>query len=248
MNFVKVKSSHAFTLVELSIVIVIIGLIIAGVTAGRSLVKQAQLNRVTTDLGKYKAAILAFKLQYNYLPGDIPNAYAYWGTAFGCTNAILNVDLGVGCNGNGNGKIEFGAYSRLGEGRLAWQQLSKVGLIEGAYNGSLNDGVTPWRCVPGLNVPSGPFGNGGYELTDQLLTTTGVTSGIIIASQTSNDTCWGALFIPREARSIDSKIDDGSPVLGKMHGANGQSGTACKSGNNYDLTQSGVHCYLDYIF
>jgi prepilin-type N-terminal cleavage/methylation domain-containing protein len=59
-----------FTLVELSIVIVVIGLIIGVVTAGQSLVRQAQIRSVLNDVNKYKTAWNAFKLQYDALPGD----------------------------------------------------------------------------------------------------------------------------------------------------------------------------------
>ena len=58
----KLKASSGFTLIELSIVIVIIGLIVAGVVGGQVLVKQAKLKGVVSDVEKYRTALNAFKL------------------------------------------------------------------------------------------------------------------------------------------------------------------------------------------
>ena len=77
--FVSVqRTKNGFTLIELSIVIVIIGLIVAGVVGGQALVRQSKLRSIITDHQKIQTSMNAFKLEYNYLPGDIPNASDYW--------------------------------------------------------------------------------------------------------------------------------------------------------------------------
>lgn len=78
---INVRKTKAFTLIELSIVVVIIGLIVAGVVAGQSLVKQAKIRGVIQNWQKYTAAVTAFQLQYNTIPGDMPNASSYWSGA-----------------------------------------------------------------------------------------------------------------------------------------------------------------------
>jgi prepilin-type N-terminal cleavage/methylation domain-containing protein len=66
----KQHNSHSgFTLIELSIVIVIIGLIVAGVVAGQSLVKQSKLYSIITDVSRYKVSVNTFRLTYNAIPG-----------------------------------------------------------------------------------------------------------------------------------------------------------------------------------
>ena len=67
-----------FTLIELSIVIVIIGLIVAGVIGGQSLIQQSKLRSIITDVNKYKTAYNTFYLQFSSLPGDMSNASSYW--------------------------------------------------------------------------------------------------------------------------------------------------------------------------
>lgn len=79
------RQRSGFTLVELSIVLVVIGLLIGGILVGQSLIDSAKLNSTVRQIGQFDAGVMAFKAKYNYLPGDAP--------AFG---------------GNGNGAIEGG--------------------------------------------------------------------------------------------------------------------------------------------
>ena len=67
INFV-VKSG--FTLIELSIVLIIIGLLIAGVSAGGSLIKGAEIRSIMSDARTYSVAIKTYFVQYDSLPGD----------------------------------------------------------------------------------------------------------------------------------------------------------------------------------
>ena len=74
---------HAFSLVELSIVLVILGLLVGGVLSGQSLIRAAQLRSVTTQFANYRAAVFTFRDKYFALPGDMANASAFWGSAGG---------------------------------------------------------------------------------------------------------------------------------------------------------------------
>ena len=65
---------EGFTLIELSIVIVIIGLIVAGVVGGQTLVLQAKIRSQISDFNKYKIAYNTFQLEYNAIPGDFNQA------------------------------------------------------------------------------------------------------------------------------------------------------------------------------
>src|SRR5690348_1121410 len=76
---------RGFSLLELSIVLVIIGLITGGITAGRTIVRAAELRSMITDINKYKSAIYTFREKYNAVPGDMKNAVKYWGAAAGGT-------------------------------------------------------------------------------------------------------------------------------------------------------------------
>ncbi|MFI4984234.1 MAG: type II secretion system protein, partial [Rickettsiales bacterium] len=77
-NQIKSSGSRGFTLVELSIVIVIIGFLVAGIAAGANMVKQAEIRSVITDLQSYQTAYNNFVAKYNAVPGDMTTASSFW--------------------------------------------------------------------------------------------------------------------------------------------------------------------------
>src|ERR1700735_2843794 len=72
----KYAIKSGFTLIELSIVLVIIGLIVGGILTGQSLIDAAAQREQIAQIEKYNTAVRTFQGKYGYLPGDIPNPYA----------------------------------------------------------------------------------------------------------------------------------------------------------------------------
>ena len=93
---------QAFTLIELSIVLVIIGLITGGILTGRDLIAAASVRAQVTQIEKFNAAASTFRTKYGFLPGDIPDPDA---TRFG----FAARGTGAG-KGDGNGVIR-GVYN-----------------------------------------------------------------------------------------------------------------------------------------
>lgn len=220
------KQKNAFTLVELSIVIVIIGLLVGGVTAGMSLVKQAQLRGVITDVNKYKAAFSAFRLQYNAVPGDMRNATSYWPAC------------DPNCNGNGNGIVEW-SWEAMG----VFQHLSLAKLIEGSYAGNtVSEGV-------GTTVPPGPIHDSMYTLYGSTPSTNifYFSSGRFLGISSP----LGTLLTPTDASSIDTKYDDGLVTKGKITSGGGYNGSgwsaSCSSGDSYLLNNTTKECILSFL-
>src|SRR5690606_1501704 len=95
-----------FSLVELSIVLVILGLLTGGILGGQSLIKAAELRSVATERQQWQIAINSFKGKYRALPGDMPNATAFWGVAAnggGGAGCAQFISTGTEtCDGNGN--------------------------------------------------------------------------------------------------------------------------------------------------
>jgi prepilin-type N-terminal cleavage/methylation domain-containing protein len=110
--------SKAFTIVELSIVLVIIGVIMGSITAGQSLITSSRIRATINDIGAYKSAAISFLDRYGYYPGDMANASSYW--------------TGV-TNGDGNGIISCTGNSD--ECWLSWAHLSKANMVSGSYDG-----------------------------------------------------------------------------------------------------------------
>lgn len=112
---------HAFTLVELSIVLVIIALLASVVFIGRELVQQASLRRVITEYNQYTVAVNSFRQKYNALPGDIVNPARY---------GLTGTSLHPSTSGNGNGLIRHERVSGSYETYTAWFELHNAGLVE----------------------------------------------------------------------------------------------------------------------
>ena len=84
--------ASGFTLVELSIVLVILGLLVGGVLTGQSLIHAAELRAVTTEHDKFVTAINTFRDKYMALPRRMSNAVRYWGAMDGGTADGIDSD------------------------------------------------------------------------------------------------------------------------------------------------------------
>jgi len=237
-----------FTLLELSIVIVIIGLIVAGISAGQSLVRQANLRTVLTDAEKYKTAYNTFKLQYDAIPGDMANASDYW--------------PGAG-NGDGNGDIAC-TVGVTEENALFFLHLANAGIIDGSYSGdvpSCNTYSTP-RPTIGTDLPAAPFNNSAYDVGNTIYNN--VAEGKYFyfyrIQFSTPDNSWKGVVTASEAHALDKKSDDGIANEGKTHARADrqqwpdQGNTAvCTSSvynngtaSDYDLSDTGENCAMSF--
>ncbi len=226
------KRTDAFTLVELSIVIVIIGLIVSGVTAGSTLARQAKLRSIITDINRYRTAVNTFKLQYNALPGDMANAVSFWGATT--------------TGGNANGVIQWS-----NEAYLAWQHLALAKLIEGTYTGV----ATATYADPGINVPRGTIADSAYNIRgDTQYNYSGSGSYPLIMFGKRHTGTWAdtSVVTTTEAYSIDIKNDDGNAGTGKIQGFEGDEYTpvaTCATpyytaNRQYMLSNTNIVCTL----
>lgn len=81
---------HGFSLVELSIVLVILGLLTGGILAGQSLIRAAELRSVSTEQSRWVTAANSFRDKYFALPGDFRDATKFWNlqvSGSGCTSS-----------------------------------------------------------------------------------------------------------------------------------------------------------------
>jgi len=247
------NKSHnkGFTLVELSIVIVIIGFLVAGISAGSNMIKQAQLRSVITDLVSYQASYNGFVSRYNRVPGDMNIASAYWNTIGNCADTVVN------CNGNGDGSIDFALGARGNgtgdETERAWKHLALSGSI-GQGIVSVPDAFT--QTSIGVNSASSRLSGAGYLMASGTIGT-GITSpfdasvnAIFIGKEATNNTPVSGALKPEDAFNIDQKVDDGSVSSSAFSGANtgfyrsinGTGVSGCLSGLNYNINTSSTDC------
>ena len=116
LNFKKVKNSQAgFTLVEIAIVMVIIGLLIGGILKAQGMIQNAKVKRVVKQADELRAAVMGFYDKYGMYPGD--------------ENQPL-IPPGTNSDGNGNGMITNAEVFEV------FRDLVRSELIAGDYNGT----------------------------------------------------------------------------------------------------------------
>ncbi len=224
----SVKFNHGFSLVELSIVLVILGLLAGGIITGQSLIRAAGIRSVTNDLQRYSTAIYTFRDKYSALPGDMTNATKFWtarggdgtGNDAGCINASSSSTKAT-CNGNGDGIVE-GAAVLFCERFLAWQHLANAGLIAGSFTGvdgaaTHGDGADANFVKHGVNVPQGRATSSAYFEIGIRPATSGDTNWFDQPNQSTHMGAQGNKLTSEEAWSIDKKLDDGNPVTGRIY-------------------------------
>jgi len=156
------KTKKGFTLVELSIVLVIIGLLIGGVLVAQSLIETAQIQKTIRQIQQVHILASQFKEKTRYLPGDLPNAYTMFSGACGI-NAIPTSSQNSGrCNGNGDGNIDWGGV--VMEYYIFWEHLYLMGMLDTPFTG---DGYTLGSLanqgMPGVNIMKLPFKRNGQS-------------------------------------------------------------------------------------
>lgn len=225
---------RGFTLIELSIVLVIIGLVIGGVVLGKDLIRAAELKSIVTDIEKFKVAARTFRSKYGGLPGDIPNAEEIWGSDAGCPATPANdIPKIVTCNSNGDGFIGdpdetmVSGLTTWWEPSRAWQQLSNAGLIGGTFSGAISTAAGGYRI--GINIPASKIVGTGYTLSYNgpqfatfIMYEGSAANKHFIAYGTAPIVAAtlplliGPALFTSELLSIDQKVDDGRPAFGSV--------------------------------
>ncbi len=221
-----------FTLIEIAIVLVIIGLLLGGVLKGQELITSARVRNLISQQDGVKAAFFGFQDRFRAYPGDY-------------TGAVVNIPniSTVACNsgvGNGNGRIESGD-----EARLAWEHMSKAGFIAGSFTCAASDSAT--------TTPVNPYGI-YLEVVYDGIYGAGTTT---TPSPPRHNVKTGAQIPVELIAEMDRKIDDGNPNTGAFQfsrfAGNGTAPTdnaaaapACTSANTaagvWNATNGSTNC------
>ena len=118
----QLAKQKGFTLVEIAIVLVIVGLLIGGVLKGQEMITNAKLKRIESDNAGIAAAMFSYQDRYLQLPGDDDSA----STRFNIFNAVANI------NGDSDGVIS-GNWVAVADTETSnfWRHLRAAGLIPG---------------------------------------------------------------------------------------------------------------------
>lgn len=184
------RQQSGFTLVEIAIVLVIIGLLLGGVLKGQELITQAKIKNIINDLNGVATAVYAYQDRYRALPGDEKSSVveARWaGLKGGDGNGVICGTY------NGTAAVATGSGSACtgeNESTRFWQHLRSAGLLTGAGSSA----EVPQNALGGrTGIQSGAFG-----LQGQVICSSNLPAKI--------------------AGAIDTQMDDGSPATGSIRG------------------------------
>jgi prepilin-type N-terminal cleavage/methylation domain-containing protein len=217
------KKQSGFTLIELSIVLVIIGLIIGGVLIGQDLIKGSEIRSLASQVSSYNSAVNAFKAKYGQLPGDFIQAATYIsGATSGDGNGVIWTAAGVPGAGP--------TYTMAGELPEFWYQLSTLGMLEGNFDGTTS--VTLGTNLPYLKTNRG--GVVAYGFTDY---NNYYHFGVVTTGSTTLTTA--NVLTAVSAYALDSKLDNGMPSSGTVQA---RDGTVVENGTATSGAAGGATC------
>ena len=220
-----VMKQRGFTLIEIAIVLVIIGLLLGGVLKGQELINTARVRALNNTVDGITAAWFSFQDRYRAFPGDY-------------TQATVNLpnNAGLVADGDGNGRVGITGANTDSPAERAnvWVQLQAAGYISGNFDAT-DVAVTEYGCSvetcpdngfgAGMNLAYGNQVRGGAALADEheLITGRGIPVEVIA--------------------ELDRKVDDGEPETGAMQlGAGGANWLAAES-DDCQRDNAGISVY-----
>jgi prepilin-type N-terminal cleavage/methylation domain-containing protein len=203
------KKERGFTLIEIAIVLVIIGLLLGGVLKGQELITGARVRNFIQQQDGVKAAYFGFLDRFRALPGDYANA----------TTNITGVAATAACN-NGNGDGDGTIETTGNENILVWEHLSKAGFINGSYTCA----AAPQTQASSPTNPYGQYLNLVYD-ANYGGTTPPTRHNLKTGAQVPSDILG----------EIDRKVDDGNAIQGSFRAQIG-GGVDTTTTNCYDAT------------
>ncbi len=193
----KRSAQPGFTLVEIAIVLVIIGLLLGGILKGQEMITQAKIKNVINDFNGLTAAMNSYQDRYRSLPGDDINAASRWAGSFG---------------GNGDGQFNGAAAAMTApevynnvpaaaptlatpEVNKFWWHLRLAGFVPGP-----TDPAAIGSVAPPTNATGGIMGvqTGGMGFTSNIICTSNLPDKIAIA--------------------VDTQMDDATSTSGQVRG------------------------------
>lgn len=199
---------HGFTLVEIAIVLVIIGLLLGGVLKGQEMINSAKVKNLANDFRSIPLFIYGYQDKFKRLPGDDSAVV----THLGATATAASTPAGS----LGNGVIEgdWNSTTMSDESVLFWQHIRLAGLVTGS-----TDFSTEAKAGLPANAEGGRF---GLQMTPPI-------KGLSGSYYACSSGISGKL-----AQQLDSSIDDGAAKLGSMRAQETSTNAANEGVSEYD--------------
>lgn len=203
------SQQSGFTLVEIAIVLVIIGLLLGGILKGQELINSAKVKNLANDFRVIPTYIYAYQDKFKSLPGDDANVTTH------ITGATAAAAAGLG-NGVINGN--WNSTTNTDESFLFWQHVRLANLAAGPTD------VADPTYVP-RNAVGGIIG-----------VSSGTTAQMQINGMTGTYQVCSAGVLGKFAKQLDIQMDDGNTATGSMRvvADNAAIGTAAVATNVID--------------
>lgn len=213
------QGERGFTLIELSIVLVIIGLLVGGVLQGQEMINNTRLKTTVAQTDAIQAAVQTFQDKFSQLPGDF-NRPALLGNGLAAANGGDGDGLIDSTSGTATAGAALTTYvaAAAGEQLLVWDHLEAAGLMQGITGTTIGARAFPTK-IDGGTFDVASFDVGGLQSVGIRMRRAGTNSSGILR--------------PQDAFSLDMKYDDGAPNTGRWRGiGNDGAGTAvnCAAG------------------
>jgi prepilin-type N-terminal cleavage/methylation domain-containing protein len=201
-------SQTGFTLVELSIVLVVVGLIIGSILIAVSILQNARVTNAENALRSIQSAVSTYNQNYSALPGDDVQAKTRFGAG-----VVSNQGGGDGTIGASTLEDTFQANSAAADGNgasestIIWSHLRAASLVKGPASST--------------SAPSNPFG-GVIGVQNGAFNADGLSGNVVCMSKVTGDA----------AKILDSRFDDGIATTGKMRGGTSITGAASEYTNS----------------
>lgn len=218
------STQNGFTLVEIAIVLVIIGLLLGGVLKGQELINSAKAKSLVNDFRTISTAVYAYQDRFRFMPGDDPAAGQHVGGA--------NASSPSG-EARGNGRVggNWNSTTATDESFLVWQHLRMANLLTGTSDTSDTSATS--------NYYPRNADNGRIGITGVVPISVGTTSAT--SSSSASVVMTGAFFIcsdgisARLARQVDATMDDGTTNTGNVRAMAQVDGVGAASGTAIDI-------------
>jgi prepilin-type N-terminal cleavage/methylation domain-containing protein len=208
------RKEKGFTLVEIAIVLVIIGLLLGGILKGQEMITQAKIKNVIADMSGVSAAMYGYQDRYRALPGDDKKADRWSGAT----------------KGDGDGVVGGLWTATTGEAINFWDHLRRAGFVSGS--GAEN----PFNAVSGkMGVQTGAGDTPPTGILSDGLTPATTFTSLVLCSAGLPD---------KIAISVDAQMDDGLGKKGSLRGKKASGNPSAVSTTADDYAEDGVSTYM----
>ncbi|MDR1162345.1 MAG: prepilin-type N-terminal cleavage/methylation domain-containing protein [Candidatus Accumulibacter sp.] len=194
------RQLSGFTLIEVSIVLVILGLLLGGVLKGQELITNARLKNLAMDFRNVSRIVHAYQDKYRAIPGDDAGAVLHLGTGSTVVSGALSAV--------GNGVLDGNWWDEAGllqtsETVAFWEHVRRANLVQG-----------PLPIANDVDLPSNADGGRiGIE--------SGAPASAYIAGMSGNFVVCSANILGKYAKHLDATMDDGNPFTGAVRATQG---------------------------